>query len=86
MNSIYETLWLESSTKAGVSMYHVGKLVELLGKHVNLSELSSYDRNDVEIALDHARAFLEKDKADRAKNQEYVNSLIEKWEAEVSAA
>ena len=36
MDSIYQELWLENSTKVGVATYHVEKLLELLVNHVNV--------------------------------------------------
>lgn len=82
MIKVYETLWLENVEKLGVANFHVSKLLELVVKHINVEELRSYDRADVEIAIEHAQAYIAKDKQERAEKEEYVNSLIEKWKAE----
>jgi hypothetical protein len=80
MDSIYQQLWLENSTKVGVATYHVENLLQLLVNHVNAEELSSFDRADVEIAIEHAQKYLDKDREDRKNSQKHVEELISKWE------
>jgi len=74
----YAELWIDGITRLGRAEYHIKALIESLEK-VDVAEgmSSNWDRMNAEIAIDHARKFLDEIRTeDAARTADAIEELL----------
>jgi len=70
----YAELWIDGITRLGRAEYHIKALIESLEKS-NLD--TNWDRMNAEIAIDHAKRFLDEIRTeDAARTADAIENLL----------
>lgn len=85
MEKFYYDRLMECANKIGSATFHIGKLLEIIENNIDPSELSSYNKADLEIAVAQAKLWLDDRDRDFNTAREDLNKTLEKMkEREVS--
>jgi len=81
MDNFYYDRWMEATEKVGASSFHIGKLLEIIERSVDTSEMSVYYKTDCEIAVANAKQYLEDRNREFDNARESLNKTLERLQA-----
>jgi hypothetical protein len=81
MEKFYYDRLMECANKIGSATFHIGKLLEIIENNIDPSELSSYNKADLEIAVAQAKLYLDERDRYLSTAREDLSKTLERLEA-----